>query len=154
VYAVETFVFAAQRVDGGWTLRCPALPDVEVTVASLTRAPDQARAAIVDATGASAEEIEVRVAPVLPARAAEHLENASSVADKISDLEQRLEQELAAAVQELQASDLSQREISVATGLPVYRVRYLLEVVVDDSAPLTTHALNVLRAQGALRPEL
>ena len=146
-------MFAAHRVDGRWVLRCPALPGVEISVASLTSGHDRARAAVAEATGAPTEEIEVRVAPILPARAAQHLENARDLKDEIHELTRRAERELAAGVQQLLADDLSRSEVSVVTGLPVYRVRQLADAVVDDSTPLTERAMNILREHGALRPE-
>lgn len=95
----------------------------------------------------------MRIAPVLPARVTQHLENALDLEAEIHELTRRAGRELAAAVQDLLATGLSRPEVSAATGLPVYRVRQLADADVDENTPLTARAMNVLREQGALRAE-
>lgn len=144
--------FVARRVDGGWVLRCDDLPEVEVACARLTDVHARVRDAVV-ALGAAADDLEIVVVPVLPDRAAGHLEAARGFQEQVQQLVERAREELALGVQLLLEDGLTQRDVAVALGVSVGRVRQLAAEPVERLVPLTVRHMENLYDSGALRRE-
>ncbi len=146
-----TLTFVARRVAGRWLLRCDALPEVEVTSARLTDAHARVRDEVAKATGADLDDVDVVVAPELSGRAVGHLEAAGTLQEQLQQLADRAREELALGVQFLLEDGLTQREVALALGLPVARVRQLASATTEKPVPLTTRHMQHLYESGALR---
>lgn len=144
------YTFRARRDGDGWVLECDDVAGASATARRLTNAPAAARAALVE-HGHDAVDDDVVITTELPARAEGHLASARELDEQMRDLAARVEDELASGVQLLRADGLTQREISVALGLPVGRVRQLIEHEVEDEVPLTADMMEHLYSTGALR---
>ncbi|ACZ32472.1 putative RNA polymerase, sigma 28 subunit, FliA/WhiG subfamily (plasmid) [Xylanimonas cellulosilytica DSM 15894] len=147
-----TLTFVARRVAGGWLLHSDALPEVEVTSTRLTDAHARVREEVAKATGADLDDVDVVVNPELTGRAVGHLEAASALQEQLQQLADRAREALALGVQFLLEDGLTQREVALALGLSVARVRQLAAVPTERPVPLTARHMQHLYDSGALRP--
>lgn len=142
--------FHARRDGDDWLLVCEDAASVHTSVRRLTDAHAAARRALAE-QGRDVGDDDVVITTTLPPRAEGHLAAARDLDEQLRDLAARVDDELAQGVQLLRDDGLTQREISVALGLPVRRVRQLLEHDVEKDVPLTARAMEVLYSTGALR---